>query len=38
VAFYEFLLERMPALADEWRTRRAAMCASGELPDHPMER
>jgi DNA-binding transcriptional ArsR family regulator len=33
VAFYEFLLERMPALADEWRARRDAMQASGELPD-----
>jgi DNA-binding transcriptional ArsR family regulator len=33
VAFYEFLLERMPALADEWRTRRDALQASGELPD-----
>jgi DNA-binding Lrp family transcriptional regulator len=33
VAFYEFLLERMPALADEWRARRDALQASGELPD-----
>jgi DNA-binding MarR family transcriptional regulator len=33
VAFYEFLLERMPALAAEWRTRRDALRASGELPD-----
>jgi DNA-binding Lrp family transcriptional regulator len=32
VAFYEFLLERMPALADEWRARRDALLASGELP------
>jgi MarR family len=32
VAFYEFLLERMPALADEWRVRRDALHASGELP------
>jgi DNA-binding Lrp family transcriptional regulator len=37
-AFYEFLLERMPALADEWRARSAALHASGELPDDPMER
>jgi DNA-binding Lrp family transcriptional regulator len=37
-AFYEFLLERMPALAAEWRARRAALRASGELPDDPMER
>ena len=33
VAFYEFLLERMPALADEWRARRDALRASCELPD-----
>jgi DNA-binding transcriptional ArsR family regulator len=33
VAFYEFLLERMPALAEEWRARRDALRASGELPD-----
>jgi DNA-binding MarR family transcriptional regulator len=32
-AFYDFLLERMPALADEWRARRDALRASGELPD-----
>jgi DNA-binding MarR family transcriptional regulator len=32
-AFCEFLLERLPALADEWRVRREAMRASGELPD-----
>jgi DNA-binding MarR family transcriptional regulator len=33
VAFYEFLLERMPALAAEWRARRDALRASGELGD-----
>jgi MarR family len=33
VAFYEFLLERMPALGDEWRARRDALQSSGELPD-----
>jgi DNA-binding MarR family transcriptional regulator len=33
VAFYKFLLERMPALAAEWRARRDAQRASGELPD-----
>jgi hypothetical protein len=33
VAFYEFLLERMPVLAAEWRDRRDALRASGELPD-----
>jgi DNA-binding MarR family transcriptional regulator len=32
-AFYEFLLERMPALADEWRARSDALRAAGELPD-----
>jgi DNA-binding Lrp family transcriptional regulator len=36
-AFYEFLLERMPAVAAEWRERRDALRASGELPDHPTE-
>jgi DNA-binding MarR family transcriptional regulator len=32
-AFSEFLLERLPALAAEWRERREALRASGELPD-----
>jgi hypothetical protein len=32
-ALYEFLLERMPALANEWRARRDSLLASGELPD-----
>jgi hypothetical protein len=32
-AFYEFLLEKMPALAAEWRARSEALTASGELPD-----
>jgi len=32
-AFYEFLSERMPAIAAEWRARRDALRASGELPD-----
>ena len=31
-AFAQFLHERMPAVAAEWRERRAAMRASGELP------
>jgi hypothetical protein len=35
VAFYEFLLERMPAVAAEWRARRDALLASGELPAEP---
>ncbi len=32
-AFADFLLERMPRLATEWRGRRDALRASGELPD-----
>ena len=32
VAFAEFLIERMPAVADEWQARRAALRASGDLP------
>lgn len=32
VAFAEFLIERMPAVAEEWHERRAALRASGELP------
>jgi hypothetical protein len=32
--FYDFLLERMPALADQWRARRDALRASGELNPH----
>jgi DNA-binding MarR family transcriptional regulator len=31
-AFADFLLERMPALAAEWRERKAALRSSGELP------
>jgi hypothetical protein len=31
-AFAEFLLERMPALAAEWRAHLQALRASGELP------
>ncbi|HEY4279268.1 MAG TPA: MarR family transcriptional regulator [Conexibacter sp.] len=34
-AFADFLLERLPAIADEWRERVAEMRASGELPDAP---
>ncbi|WP_436764160.1 hypothetical protein [Streptosporangium sp. V21-05] len=30
--FAEFLVERMPALAAEWRERREALRASGALP------
>lgn len=32
VAFTDFLLERLPALAEEWRERRAELQAAGELP------
>jgi DNA-binding MarR family transcriptional regulator len=32
VAFYDFLLERMPALAEEWRALREKMQADGDLP------
>jgi DNA-binding MarR family transcriptional regulator len=38
VALYDFLLERLPALAAEWRERRDALRASGELPDPQTER
>jgi DNA-binding MarR family transcriptional regulator len=31
-AFAEFLLDRLPALADEWRARREQLRATGELP------
>jgi hypothetical protein len=31
-AFADFLVERMPALGAEWRARRDALRASGELP------
>ena len=34
-AFHDFLIERLPALAAEWRARREALLASGELPDDP---
>ncbi|MDW5597475.1 hypothetical protein VSS74_24210 [Conexibacter stalactiti] len=34
VAFTDFLLERLPALAEEWRARRDALRASGALPHH----
>ncbi|MEU3982383.1 hypothetical protein AB0F77_20160 [Streptomyces sp. NPDC026672] len=32
VALAEFLAERLPALRDEWHTRREALRASGKLP------
>jgi hypothetical protein len=31
-AFSDFLLERLPALADEWRARREELRDSGDLP------
>jgi DNA-binding MarR family transcriptional regulator len=34
-AFNEFLVDRLPALAAEWRAHRDALIASGELPDDP---
>jgi DNA-binding transcriptional ArsR family regulator len=34
-AFADFLLERMPILQEEWMSRRAALVASGDLPDVP---
>ena len=32
-AFFDFVRERMPTFAEEWRARRDALCAAGELPD-----
>lgn len=32
-AFADFVLERMPVMQQEWQDRRAALVASGELPD-----
>lgn len=34
-AFAEFLVERMPVLAEEWNARREALVAEGRLPDAP---
>lgn len=34
-AFAEFLVEQMPRMQEEWETRRAALIASGELPQRP---
>jgi DNA-binding MarR family transcriptional regulator len=34
-AFHDFLIERLPALAAEWRAHRQALLASGELPHDP---
>jgi hypothetical protein len=32
-AFADFLVERLPMLAQEWKDRREALRAAGELPD-----
>jgi hypothetical protein len=37
-AFADFLAERSPALAAEWRERRDQLRAAGELPDPPDRR
>ena len=34
-AFADFLVERLPALEQEWKERRAALQAAGELPEAP---
>jgi hypothetical protein len=34
-AFADFLVEQMPQLQQEWELRRAALIASGELPQRP---
>jgi DNA-binding MarR family transcriptional regulator len=34
-AFADFLVERLPLLVQEWKERRAALRAAGELPEAP---
>jgi biotin operon repressor len=34
-AFADFLVERLPAWEQEWKTRREALSAAGELPEAP---
>ena len=34
-AFADFLVERLPVLEQEWKQRREALRAAGELPDPP---
>jgi DNA-binding MarR family transcriptional regulator len=34
-AFADFLLEQIPRFQQEWEARRAALVASGELPEQP---
>ena len=36
-AFADFLVEQMPLMEQAWKARRAALVASGELPDTPRE-
>ncbi len=33
-AYADFVLEQMPRFAEEWKARRAALVAAGELPEH----
>lgn len=35
-AFADLLMEEIPKLQQAWETRRAALVAAGELPDHPL--
>ncbi len=34
-AFADFLVERLPVLEQEWKVRREALRAAGQLPDSP---
>jgi hypothetical protein len=34
-AFADFLVERLPLLEQEWKERREALSAAGELPAAP---
>jgi hypothetical protein len=37
-AFADFLVERLPVMEQEWKQRREALRAAGELPDDPTPR
>jgi DNA-binding MarR family transcriptional regulator len=37
VAFADFLVDRLPVLEQEWKQRREALRAAGELPDPPAQ-
>jgi DNA-binding MarR family transcriptional regulator len=37
VAFADFLVERLPVWEQEWKQRREALRAAGQLPDRPGE-